>query len=67
MYYAFMAQELVPNNTLPDDFTRALKYSDYSSVSLIFLTWNFCHTCIACFYLDPIFVVLQTNTGNYKD
>jgi len=38
MYYAFMAQELVPNNTLPDDFTRALKYSDYSSVSLIFLT-----------------------------
>jgi hypothetical protein len=38
MYYACMAQELVPNNTLPDDFTRALKYSDYSSVSLIFLT-----------------------------
>lgn len=47
MYYACMAQELVPNNTLPDDFTRALKYSDYSSVSLIFLTRNFCHTCIA--------------------
>ncbi|KAG6767936.1 hypothetical protein D5086_014627 [Populus alba] len=25
--------ELVPNNTLPDDFTRALKYSDYSSAT----------------------------------
>ncbi|KAJ6740087.1 PHYTOENE DEHYDROGENASE [Salix purpurea] len=30
-YKTFM--ELVPNNTLPDDFTRALKYSDYSSAT----------------------------------
>ncbi|KAJ6420081.1 hypothetical protein OIU84_030074 [Salix udensis] len=30
-YKTFM--EFVPNNTLPDDFTRALKYSDYSSAT----------------------------------
>ncbi|KAF9678318.1 hypothetical protein SADUNF_Sadunf07G0022500 [Salix dunnii] len=30
-YKTFM--ELVPNNTLPNDFTRALKYSDYSSAT----------------------------------
>ncbi|KAG5241234.1 pyridine nucleotide-disulfide oxidoreductase [Salix suchowensis] len=30
-YKTFM--ELVPHNTLPDDFTRALKYSDYSSAT----------------------------------
>ncbi|CAK7339569.1 unnamed protein product [Dovyalis caffra] len=30
-YKTFM--ELVPNNALPDDFTRAVKYSDYSSAT----------------------------------
>lgn len=50
--YAFLKQELVPNNVLPDDFVRALKYSDYSSVSFISLDLKLLsHIHIGC-YLD---------------
>lgn len=31
-----MWQDLVPRDVLPDDFLRAIKYSDYSSVSSLF-------------------------------
>jgi len=31
-----MNQELVPDDVLPNDFVRAIKHSDYSSVSQLF-------------------------------
>lgn len=40
-----MNQELVPNDALPDDFIRAIKHSDYSSVSeFIFFFFFFFNT-----------------------
>lgn len=33
--YAFLVQELVPKNVLPDDFILSVKHSDYSSVSYL--------------------------------
>lgn len=45
-----LTQEFVPHNVLPDDFLRAVKNSDYSSVSLlvkwlIIIHWNkICYT-----------------------
>lgn len=36
LVFAHVTQDLVPKNVLPDDFIRAIKYSDYSSVSTLY-------------------------------
>ena len=47
-----MNQELVPNDALPDDFIRAIKHSDYSSVSeFIFFFFFFLIPSISTVYL----------------
>lgn len=36
LVFPHVTQDLVPKNVLPDDFIRAIKYSDYSSVSTLY-------------------------------
>lgn len=52
-----MIQELVPQIFLPDEFVRAIKYSDYSSVRFLH-TWEIIEHIFSPIFRVTIFELL---------